>query len=173
MLKRVFSDFSINDVKMRSGGLFWGKPGERRFWHCLRKPRKNAVGNAFLAKTYFSIIFAVVGALGCQKAAFYACLAGRRARLRATLHAFLRGFLDFTTFAKRPPRFVSFFFAFSIWKRVEKAKQLIQKIQIQKILRNFPKLCKVNFQSTFVLGGNVPYLILTFLIKKLHIPKSF
>ena len=45
-------------------------------------------------------MFCVFGALGGQKAAFYACLAGRRARLRATLHAFLRGFLDFTTFAK-------------------------------------------------------------------------
>ena len=48
----------------------------------------------------FSIIFNVLGALGRPKPAFYACLAGRRARLRATLHAFLRGFLDFTTFAK-------------------------------------------------------------------------
>ena len=65
-----------------------------------QKTTQNAVGKAFLAKTCFSIIFGVVGALGGQKAAFYAWLAGRRARLRATLHAFLRGFLDFTTFAK-------------------------------------------------------------------------
>ena len=31
VLKGVFGDFSINHINMQSGGLFWGKPGERRF----------------------------------------------------------------------------------------------------------------------------------------------
>ena len=51
-------------------------------------------------KRVFQLFLVFFGALGGPKPAFYALLAGRLARLRATLHAFLRGFLDFTTFAK-------------------------------------------------------------------------
>ncbi len=85
---------------MQSGGLFWGKPGARRFGHCLRKVCKNEVGRAPLTQVTFSIYLGFFDVLGDQKPPFDACLAGRGARLRATLHAFLRGFLDFTIFAK-------------------------------------------------------------------------
>ena len=49
---------------------------------------------------FFQFVLVFLVPWAAKKAAFYAWLAGRRARLRATLHAFLRGFLDFTTFAK-------------------------------------------------------------------------